>query len=74
MCGRPDDRWGSAVVAVVSTQDGRAVTREEIVRACEPHLARYKLPKDVVVVGEIKRNPNGKADYRWAAAIATGDA
>ncbi|MEZ5257596.1 MAG: AMP-binding protein [Ilumatobacteraceae bacterium] len=71
-CGRPDERWGTAVVAVVSTRDGRTVTREEIVRACEPHLARYKLPKDVVVVADVKRNPNGKADYRWAAAIATG--
>ena len=34
------------------------------------HIARYKLPKDVVFVDFIQRSPSGKADYRWAAETA----
>ena len=34
------------------------------------HIARYKLPKDVVFVDAIQRSPSGKADYRWAAETA----
>ena len=34
-------------------------------------LAAYKAPRHVVIVDEVKRGPNGKADYRWATDIAT---
>ena len=33
-------------------------------------LARFKRPRHVVVVDEIKRGPNGKADYAWAKQLA----
>ncbi|HMC05101.1 MAG TPA: hypothetical protein VKJ83_06485, partial [Actinomycetota bacterium] len=39
--------------------------------ACAERLARYKLPKAFLAVGEIRRHPNGKADYAWAQAAAT---
>lgn len=65
--GRPSERWGSEVCAVVAT-DG-AVSTADLVAHCEGHLARYKLPRTVVVVPEVLRSPNGKADYRWAAEI-----
>jgi fatty-acyl-CoA synthase len=32
------------------------------------HIARYKLPKDVLFLDAIQRSPSGKADYRWAKA------
>lgn len=71
VCGRPSERWGSEVVAIVATTDGEPIDRAELLAVCEPHLARYKLPKAVVFVPEVQRNPNGKADYRWATATAT---
>jgi fatty-acyl-CoA synthase len=37
-----------------------------------PHIADYKLPKDFVRSDKIVRSPAGKADYRWAKALATG--
>ena len=43
---------------------------ESIRDAASRDLARYKLPKDVVFVDEVKRTPAGKADYVWAQAIA----
>jgi acyl-CoA synthetase (AMP-forming)/AMP-acid ligase II len=35
-------------------------------------LARYKHPKSVIVVDEIRRSPAGKADYAWAREVASG--
>jgi len=35
-------------------------------------VARYKLPKAFVFVERVARSPAGKADYRWAAAVAAG--
>jgi fatty-acyl-CoA synthase len=35
------------------------------------HIARYKLPKDVLFLDAIQRSPSGKADYRWAKAQVT---
>ena len=39
------------------------------------HLARYKLPKDYVLVDEIRRSASGKPDYAWAkrVAVSAGD-
>ncbi|HEX7034642.1 MAG TPA: acyl-CoA synthetase [Pseudomonadales bacterium] len=66
--GRPSERWGSEVVAVVRLVDGARVGEAELIEACSAHLARYKLPKAIVFRDEIVRSPSGKADYRWAAA------
>ena len=30
------------------------------------HIARYKLPKEVVFGNLMQPSPSGKADYRWA--------
>ena len=72
VCGRPSDRWGSEVVAIVATRDGAPIALDELLAECGRHIARYKLPKAVVFVPEVRRNPNGKADYRWAVDTAAG--
>ncbi|MFF0496509.1 AMP-binding protein [Nocardia aobensis] len=72
--GRPSERWGSEVVAVVQLLDGQEPTDEELLAAAAQRLARYKLPKAVVRVGSVVRSPAGKADYRWAADIAAQSA
>jgi acyl-CoA synthetase (AMP-forming)/AMP-acid ligase II len=64
--GRPSDRWGSEVVAIVRLREGFSVGTEELVTECEKHIARYKLPKAILFVDHIVRSPAGKADYRWA--------
>jgi acyl-CoA synthetase (AMP-forming)/AMP-acid ligase II len=70
--GVPDERWGSAVTAVVQPAAGAAApTLEELAAHCRAHLAGYKVPKHLVVVERIVRSPSGKADYRWAVEVAT---
>ena len=68
--GRPSDRWGSEVVAIVQLADGQRVDAESIIAEAARHIARYKLPKDVVFCDRVQRSPSGKADYRWAKAQA----
>jgi 3-oxocholest-4-en-26-oate---CoA ligase len=66
--GRPSERWGQEVVALVELAAGATATAEDIVDHAARHVARYKLPKDVVFLDAIQRSPSGKADYRWAKA------
>jgi acyl-CoA synthetase (AMP-forming)/AMP-acid ligase II len=68
--GRPSERWGQEVVAVVSVTDG--FDPAVVGQAAARHLARYKLPKDYVVVPEVQRSASGKPDYAWARAVAEG--
>jgi acyl-CoA synthetase (AMP-forming)/AMP-acid ligase II len=70
--GRPSERWGSEVVAVVQLAEGADVTDEELVAEAGLHVARYKVPKAIVRVTEMQRSPSGKADYRWATTQAAG--
>jgi fatty-acyl-CoA synthase len=70
--GRPSERWGSEVVALVSFRAGRRATEAELLEECGRHLARYKLPKAFLFLDQIVRSPSGKADYRWAKEQALG--
>ena len=72
VAGRPSERWGNEVVAVVQLRPGVSVTDAELLAEAEKHIARYKLPKAFVYVDMIVRSPSGKADYRWAKQVATG--
>jgi len=69
VAGRPSERWGSEVVAIVQLREGMSADPAELVAACENHIARYKLPKEIIFVEQILRSPAGKADYRWAKGI-----
>jgi fatty-acyl-CoA synthase len=72
--GRPSERWGNEVVAVVQVDsggEGTGVSDTDLLDTAADHIARYKLPKSIVRVGEVQRSPSGKADYRWAKQIAT---
>ncbi|HEX2578009.1 MAG TPA: acyl-CoA synthetase [Aquihabitans sp.] len=69
--GTPDERWGSAVTAVVAPADAEAPpTLDDLREHLRPRLAGYKLPKRLVLVPKVERSPAGKADYRWAKATA----
>lgn len=69
--GRPSERWGNEVVAIVQFADGAGATDEELAQACSAHIAHYKLPKAFIRTDKVLRSPAGKADYRWAKALAT---
>ena len=64
--GVPDDRFGHRVAAIVQTRHGDPVDRDDLDRHCRVHLAPFKVPRRVVEVAEVQRQPSGKADLRWA--------
>ncbi|GAB1812288.1 acyl-CoA synthetase [Mycobacterium sp. MUNTM1] len=66
VAGRPSERWGQEVVAVVALAPGASAESGELVAHAAQTLARYKLPKAIVFRSVIERSPSGKADYRWA--------
>ena len=68
--GIQDDRFGQRVVAVASLREGGQVEPIDLIDFTREHLAGYKLPKQVLITEEVRRAPNGKADYKWAKQTA----
>jgi 3-oxocholest-4-en-26-oate---CoA ligase len=68
--GLPDPRWGHRVTAVVAPAAGAQPTAGELVRHVAARLAGYKKPRAIVFVADVQRSPSGKADLRWARAVA----
>jgi acyl-CoA synthetase (AMP-forming)/AMP-acid ligase II len=57
--GLPDEKWGEIACAiVVGNQD--ETSEEDIIACCAEKLSRYKLPKKVIFIDAIPRNPAGK--------------
>jgi malonyl-CoA/methylmalonyl-CoA synthetase len=56
--------FGEGVTAVVVTKPGAALREEEIIAAIKPRLARYKIPKRIIVVDELPRNAMGKVQKK----------
>ncbi|MDX1733618.1 MAG: long-chain fatty acid--CoA ligase [Halioglobus sp.] len=57
--GQQSAKWGESPVAVI-VPAGESVDEAALLAYCEGKLARFKIPKGVVVVDAIPRNPSGK--------------
>lgn len=65
--GIPDERWGEVPWAVVTVREGGSVDTDGVRAHLDGKVARYKLPRNVVVVDELPRTASGKvrkADLR----------
>jgi fatty-acyl-CoA synthase len=58
--GVPDPQWGEVPRAVVVVREGSAAGPEEILGSLGGRLAKYKIPKSVVVADELPRTASGK--------------
>ena len=58
--GLSHPKWIEAVVAMVVLQPDAALTEQDIISHCVDRLAGFKVPKRVVFVEELPRNPSGK--------------
>jgi fatty-acyl-CoA synthase len=61
--GVADDRFGERVVGIVSLSPGRTASTEDILTDTRGRLAGYKVPREIRVVDQVPRAPNGKANY-----------
>ena len=70
--GMPDERFGEKVAAIVQPREGRTPTLDDLGAHCGTLVARYKVPRHLVLVDEIGRTASGKADYAWAKRALDG--
>ena len=68
--GLPDEKFGQKVVAVVSSEKDNDPSEAELIAFLKTNLAGYKVPKSILLTEEVKRAPNGKANYKWAKEFA----
>jgi 3-oxocholest-4-en-26-oate---CoA ligase len=68
--GRPSERFGQEVVAVVAPRPGATLDAAVLREFVAEYLARFKAPRAVLVVDRVQRLANGKADYAWAKQAA----
>ena len=73
---KPDPRWQEVPCAFIELKQGATVSPEEIIEFCKQHLARFKVPKDVVIT-DIPKTSTGKLQKfvlrDWAKERATGE-
>jgi fatty-acyl-CoA synthase len=69
--GRPSERYGQEVVALVQPRDGCVITPAEVRACAAAELARFKAPRAVALCDQIPRLPNGKPHYTQARTAAT---
>jgi acyl-CoA synthetase (AMP-forming)/AMP-acid ligase II len=58
--GVPDPRLGEVGVAFVVAKPGVELAAEEVAAYAGEHLANFKVPRQVRVVGDLPRNATGK--------------
>jgi len=58
--GRPDERWGEAVVAAVVLKPGERMSEAEVLALFQGRIARYKQPREVRFLPQLPRSALGK--------------
>lgn len=58
--GVEDKEWGARLKAFVVKAEGASLDEDTIKTYVKEHLARYKVPREVVFLDELPRNPTGK--------------
>ncbi len=58
--GKPDDKLGEEVVAIVALKPGASATEDEIKAFAKERMAAYKYPREVRIVDELPKGPTGK--------------
>ncbi|MFF5493412.1 long-chain fatty acid--CoA ligase [Streptomyces aquilus] len=58
--GVPDDKWGEVPRAVVVPREGASLDPDEVLASLSGRLAKYKIPKSVVIAAELPRTASGK--------------
>jgi fatty-acyl-CoA synthase len=67
--GVHDAKFGQRVTAVASLSAGSDVDESALREFVRAKIASYKVPKQIVLVDEVRRAANGKPDYVWARKI-----
>jgi fatty-acyl-CoA synthase len=69
--GVDDEKFGQRLKAFVVLRDGNELSEDDIKDYVRENLANYKIPREVVFVDELPRNPTGKVLKRELAEMET---
>jgi fatty-acyl-CoA synthase len=58
--GLPHPYWIEAVTACIVARPGAQLTEEQVIGHCREQMAHFKVPKRVVFVESLPKNPSGK--------------
>ena len=58
--GVSDEQFGQRLRAFIVVREGAEISEQSIKDYVRENLARYKVPRDVIFVNELPRNPTGK--------------
>jgi fatty-acyl-CoA synthase len=58
--GVPHPKWVEAVCAVVVIRAGQQLRETDVIDHCSKHMAGFKVPKGIVFVDALPKNPSGK--------------
>lgn len=58
--GIPDEDWGQCLVAYIVVREGESLTEPEIIAYAKERVARFAVPRRMMFVEELPRNPTGK--------------
>ncbi len=73
--GVEDEKFGQRLRAFVVCSEGAQVSEQELKDHIKSNLARYKVPREIVFIDELPRNPTGKVLKRELAELEPdGDA
>ena len=62
--GIPDKAWGQCLAAYIVVRDGEKLTEEEIIAYAKERVARFAVPRKMMFLEELPRNPTGKVMKR----------
>jgi long-chain acyl-CoA synthetase len=58
--GKPDERLGEEVVAVVVPRPGSELSADDVIAYTRERLAAYKYPREIRFMTELPKGPSGK--------------
>ena len=72
--GVDDEKFGQRLKAFVVVRGGKDLSEDEVKDHVKANLARYKVPREVVFMDELPRNPTGKVLKRELEESGGGEA
>jgi long-chain acyl-CoA synthetase len=58
--GKPDDKLGEEILAIVAPKPGAELDPDEVIAFCKERVAAYKYPREVRVTDDLPKGPTGK--------------
>lgn len=71
--GVESEHWGEEVVAVVVQRDDAALDEAELLASCKSRIASFKVPKRILTLAELPKNPTGKVERAALRELVAGD-